>query len=189
MARRGASAPSTKSTAPLPAVYLRKAALTLKIKNLSQLSPVRRTTSSLLVPTNIAELAAYPDISPQSIQASTSPSQAIHEAVNATSTLIQNMGVNYRCAEIPMAQELFNGPDVVTVLEEMGCKRLANGLYGRDPPETARPFGASRAPKGRHTHSAPPTPRSSSRLGSRVFAFSMAFTSVDRLGSPLSLAG
>ncbi|HEY4681688.1 MAG TPA: hypothetical protein VIH17_00385, partial [Candidatus Acidoferrales bacterium] len=59
-----------KSTAPVPAVYLRKAGLTLKIKNLLQLSSVGWTTSSLLVPTNIPELAVYPDISPQYIQVS-----------------------------------------------------------------------------------------------------------------------
>jgi len=42
----------------------------LKIKNHSQLSSFRRIASSLLVPTNIADLAVYLDISPQHIQAS-----------------------------------------------------------------------------------------------------------------------
>ena len=59
-----------RSTAPVLAVYLREAGLTLKIKNLLQLSSVGWTTSSLHVPTNIADLAVYPDIGPQCIQAS-----------------------------------------------------------------------------------------------------------------------
>ena len=75
-----------KFTAPVPPVYLRKGALTLRIKNLSRLSPFGLTTSSRLVPTNIAKLAVYADISPQYIQANKSLSQAIHGAVNATST-------------------------------------------------------------------------------------------------------
>jgi len=61
---------TTKSTAPVPAVYLREGGLTLKIKKLLQLSSVGWTTSSRLVPTNIAELAAYPDVSPQHTQGS-----------------------------------------------------------------------------------------------------------------------
>jgi hypothetical protein len=40
------------------------------MKNLLQLSSVGWTTSSLHVPTHIAELAVYLDISPQHIQAS-----------------------------------------------------------------------------------------------------------------------
>jgi len=77
------------------AVYRRKATPNLETKNLSQLSAFLRTTSSLLVPTNIAELAVYPDISPQHIQANSSPSQVIHGAVNATSTPIQDMGIHH----------------------------------------------------------------------------------------------
>jgi hypothetical protein len=78
MTRQGSSSPfghlplliglTIKPTVPIPAVYLREAGLTIKIKNLPQLSSVGWTTSSLHVPTNIAELAVYPDTRPECIQ-------------------------------------------------------------------------------------------------------------------------
>ena len=40
--------------------------------------------SSLLVPTNIAELEVYPDISPQRIQPNNPPSEPIRRAVDTT---------------------------------------------------------------------------------------------------------
>jgi len=119
-----------KSTAPVPAVFLRKAPLTLKIKNLSQLSPFRRTTLSLLVPTNIAKLAVYPDISPQYIQAHKSPSQAIHGAVNATPTPIQDMGVNHGRADVLVAEELLEGPDAMPILEQVSGEGMLQRVAG-----------------------------------------------------------
>jgi hypothetical protein len=58
------------------------------------------------------------------------------------------MGVSHRRAEIPIAQELLDGPDVITVFEEMDCKGALNGAAGpRSPGKTTALRGFSR-PKG-----------------------------------------
>ena len=72
--------------------------------------------SSPVEPTNAAALAAYPNISPQYIQANKSRSQAIHGAVNATSTPIQEMGVTHRRAGVRAAQQFLDSPEVRTIL-------------------------------------------------------------------------
>jgi len=47
-----------------------------------------------------------------------------------------------------MAQEFLDGPDVVTVFEEMGCKGLANGVaWARSPGNSTALRGFSH-PKG-----------------------------------------
>jgi len=49
-----------------------------------------------------------------------------------------------------MAKEFLDGPDVVTVLQEMGCKRVPNGVAW------PRSHGNSTALRGFHTPKGPP---------------------------------
>ena len=68
------------------------------------------------------------------------------------------MGVNSRCAKIPMGQELLDGPDVVAVFEEMGHKRVLNALAWPRYWKQRGPSGLLAPPKGRHTLSASADP-------------------------------
>ena len=49
-------------------------------------------------------------------------SEAISRAVDSPTASVQDMGVNHRRAYILVAQQLLDGPDVVTILEEVGGK-------------------------------------------------------------------
>ena len=78
--------------------------------------------SSCIESINAAVLAVYPDTSPQDIQANKSPSQAIHWAVDATPTAIQDMGVNHGRADIPVPEKLLDCPNIIAILKQVRGK-------------------------------------------------------------------
>ena len=74
--------------------------------------------------------------------------QCAFRITDSSSTPIQNMGVNDRCAEIPTAQEFLGDPDVITVFEEMRCKGVPNGVVCPGSPGNSTALGGFSRPKG-----------------------------------------
>jgi hypothetical protein len=50
--------------------------------------------------------------------------KVINRAVNSSLAPVQHMGVEHRRAHITMPEQLLNGPNVITVFEQMGGERV-----------------------------------------------------------------
>ncbi len=63
--------------------------------------------------------------------------QQVRRAAHALAAAVEHMGVDHRRLDIPVAEELLDGPDVVAAAEEMGGEAVAktvngHGLGGRE---------------------------------------------------------
>ena len=51
-------------------------------------------------------------------------------ALHAAGSTVEDMGVDLGCADVPVTEELLDGPDVVVVLEEVGGEGVAKRVTG-----------------------------------------------------------
>jgi hypothetical protein len=68
-------------------------------------------------------------------------SKGVGWAADSQATAIQDVGVNHRGTDIPMAQELLNRADIVTDLEQVGRKGVPQGVTMRRLGNTTRADG------------------------------------------------
>lgn len=57
-------------------------------------------------------------------------SQSVHRAFHPLSPSIQHMGVDHRCLDVLVSKQLLDGTNIVTVLQEVSGKRMAEGVAG-----------------------------------------------------------
>lgn len=55
----------------------------------------------------------------------------IERTANATSTAIEDMGVDHSRAHIGVPEQLLHGADVIAILEQMGRERMAKRMASR----------------------------------------------------------
>ena len=51
--------------------------------------------------------------------------RAIRWALNASAAAIQNMRIDHRRADVAVAEQLLNRPNIISILQQMGRKRMA----------------------------------------------------------------
>ena len=56
--------------------------------------------------------------------------QYVHRAADASSSAVEDVGVDHRGAHVPVAQQLLDRPDIVSVLEQVGGEGVAEGVAG-----------------------------------------------------------
>jgi len=57
------------------------------------------------------------------------PSEAINGTAHAEGAAIEHVRVHHRRADVGMTQQLLHGPNVVPVLEQVGRKRMPEGMW------------------------------------------------------------
>ena len=55
----------------------------------------------------------------------------VQRAPDASSSLVQDMGINHRRTDIAVAQELLYGPDIVSSLQQVSAKGVSQGMATR----------------------------------------------------------
>jgi len=66
---------------------------------------------------------------------------AAARAADGAPTAVQDVGIDHCRAQVLVAQEVLDSPDVVPVLEQMGCKGVPEGVAGSRLGQ-ARPAGS-----------------------------------------------
>ena len=56
------------------------------------------------------------------------PLQSIQRALCAAAAFLEDVGVDHRCADVCVAEQLLDGAEVVAVFEEVGRERVAKGV-------------------------------------------------------------
>ena len=56
--------------------------------------------------------------------------QAIDRAANAAASTVEHMSVNRRRTHILVAQQLLDRPNIMPVLQQVGCKGMAKRMTG-----------------------------------------------------------
>lgn len=64
---------------------------------------------------------------------------------NAARSAVQDMGVNHRRLDVAVAKDLMYGPDVMTILEQVGGEGMPEGMAGN---VLGRPGLQYRVPQG-----------------------------------------
>ena len=58
------------------------------------------------------------------------PLQSVQRAAHPTAALVQDVRVNHGRLHALVAEQFLDGADVVSILEQMGCEGMAQGVTG-----------------------------------------------------------
>ena len=69
--------------------------------------------------------------------------EQVERASHAAPAAVEDVRVDHGGLDAPVAEELLDGPDVVSILEQMGRERVAKGVAGDSFRQPDRPRGPS----------------------------------------------